>query len=173
MIIAAGFLIFFILVWSYYMAATILMEGSMFMAMRMYIARHAGTNRFYNIVRDMLGCLMCTSTEATLWTAGVASLVLGFHYNIASHAISVMAGRPIALPTGIEFLLALATAFALSLAIAGEAWGIKNVMENRDEKFLKLRREFREQEAELLKRIADLEIQAVSGDHNGFEIDLS
>jgi uncharacterized protein YlxW (UPF0749 family) len=99
--------------------------------------------------------------------------VFGFHYRLVSHTISMMAGRPVVLSTGIEVLFALAAAFALSLAIAGEAWGIKNVMENRDEKFLKLRREFRAREAELLQRIADLETQALSGDGERVVFDLS
>ena len=160
---------FFMLGWSYYMVATILMEGTIFQAMRMYIGRRAEANRFFYFVRDMLGCLMCTATEAALWTVGVASFAIGFHYNFASHAISMMAGRPVALPIGVELLLMLAAAFALSLAIAGEAWGIKNVMENRDEKFLKLRSEFRQREEELLQRIADLEVRALSGE----DVDLT
>ena len=167
-------LAFFILGWTYYMASTILMEGSIFTAMRMYIARRAETNRFLYWIRDMLGCLMCTATEASLWTVGVASFALGFHYKFASHAISMMAGKPVALPIGVELLLAAAGAFALSLAVAGEAWGIKNVMENRDEKFLKLRKEFRENEARLLDKIAALESQVVSGGGKiEYDIDLT
>jgi hypothetical protein len=167
----SALVVFFILGWSYYMVATILMEGSVFASMRMYVARHAETNRFFDLLRDMLGCLMCTATEAALWTVGVVSFALGFHYRLVSRAIGLMAGRQVALPISAELLLALAVAFALSLAIAGEAWGIKNVMENRDEKFLKLRSEFRAREAELLRRIAELEDQTMSGD--GIEIDLS
>lgn len=165
---------FFVLGWTYYMVSTILMEGTVFAAMRMYVARRAETSRFFYWVRDMLGCLMCTATETAIWTVGATSFVFGFHYRFVSHAISMMAGKPIALPTGAELLLAFAAAFALSLAIAGEAWGIKNVMENRDEKFLKLRREFRANEAGLLEKIATLEKQiATGGGDDKIEYDLS
>jgi hypothetical protein len=161
---------FFILGWTYYMVATILMEGTIFTAMRMYVGRRADTNRFFYWVRDMLGCLMCTATEAAIWTVGVVSFALGFHYDIVSHAISMMAGKLVALPIGIEVLVTLAAAFALSLAIAGEAWGIKNVMENRDDKFLALRKEFRAREAELLERIASLEMSCGSGEKVEFDL---
>jgi uncharacterized protein YlxW (UPF0749 family) len=91
-----------------------------------------------------------------------------------SHAVSVMGGRPILLPVGIEFLLAVSVAFALSLAVAGEAWGIKNVMENRDDKFLALRKEFRAREANLLQQIVELETRAASGKgESEFKFDLS
>ena len=119
----------------------------------------------------MLGCLMCTATETALWTLGVTSFFMDWQYRFVSHAISVMAGKPVALPIGVELLLAAAAAFALSLAVAGEAWGIKNVMENRDEKFLKLRKEFRENEAQLREKIAELERQVAAGGHK-IEYDL-
>jgi hypothetical protein len=164
---------FVILGWACYMAATILMEGSIFAAMRMYVSSRAETNRLFYWIRDMLGCLMCTATEVALWTIGIAGFLLGFHYRFASHAVGIMAGKPVALPIGVELVLSFAGAFAVALAIAGEAWGIKNVMENRDEKFLRLREEFREQEAELLERIAHLEIRAGSDGKDDVDFDLS
>ena len=155
--ISAFPLVFFILGWAYYMVATILMKGSIFTGMRMGISRRAETSRPFAFLRNMLGCLMCTATESALWTLGVSSFILGFHYRIPSHLIGILAGRVIVMPAISELFLALGAAFALSLAVAGEAWGIKMIVENRDEKFLALRNEYRSREMELLSQIAALE----------------
>ena len=145
-------LAFFVLGWSYYMVSTILMEGSIFVGLRMYIGKKASDgSKFFGFFRSMLGCMMCTATEASLWTLGIASFIVCVRYGL----IEAFIGQQTSLFP--EVILSACVAFALSLAISGEAWAIKMVVENNDRKFLKLREEFRTRESELLDRIADLE----------------
>lgn len=165
-----AFFLFVVLGWSYYMVATILMRGSIFAGMRMYIEQRATTSCLFDFLRDMLGCLMCTATEAAIWTLGVATFGIGFHYRIVSHIVSLASGERVVLPTGVEIVLALLSAFALSLAVAGEAWAIKTVVEHREQKFLKLREEFRAREVELLGRITELETAEVTDKDFSFDL---
>lgn len=61
----------------------------------------------------------------------------------------------------------LGISFALSLAVSGEAWAIKTIVEHREQKFLALREEFRQRELEILGKINQEELQT-----NRFEYDL-
>ncbi len=162
-------LAFFVLGWAYYMAAVILMQGSIFGRFRDYVecrALESGVCAFFNA---MLGCMMCTATEASLWTIGVASFILGWAYRIPDHAVSMAAGRSVALPSAAEGILSFAAAFALSLAVAGEAWAINLVAARRHEKFERLRAESAERERNLIEMISTLQ----KGQLEEAEIDLS
>jgi hypothetical protein len=169
--IAAAFFLFFVFGWSYYMVATILMRGSIFTAMRLYVQRKAETNKIFAMLHNMLGCLMCTATEAALWTLGIATFSLCVRYRVVDHIVGSVTGQRVALPIGVEVVLAGAVAFALSLAVAGEAWAIKTIVEHQEEKFLELREEFRAREVDLLQRITELETSAI--DREGFNFDLT
>ena len=160
---------FFVLGWAFYMAAVILMEGSIFRGLREFVGERAVGNGAYAFFNEMLGCLMCTATEASLWTLGVASFILGWAYRIPDHAVSMAAGRSVVLPSVAEGILAFAAAFALSLAVAGEAWAINVVIEHRRKKFDRLRAESEEEMNRLLGIINKLE----EGQLEEAEIDLS
>lgn len=165
-----AFILFHIFGWAYYMVATILMKGTIFASMRLTIARKAETSAFHRFVKEMLGCLMCTATEAAMWTLGVAAAILGSVYRIPSHVIGTLSGGEVAIPMAFEIMLSFASALALSFAVAGEAWAIKLIVENRDEKFLALREEFRAREAELLDRLAKHETGQDSATEYEFDL---
>jgi hypothetical protein len=67
-----------------------------------------------------------------------------------------------------EIFIAFAIAFALSLAVAGEAWVINLAASHRSEQILRLHQE----KEELLGRILSLEVHG-SGSKSEQEIDLS
>ena len=164
------FFVLFVLGWAYYMVATILMGGSIFVSMRLWIGRRAENSRVFRRLQEMLGCLMCTATEAAIWTLGVATFAIGIHYRAVSYGIGLVLNRDIMLPAIVEIALMVGVSFALSLAVAGEAWAIKTIVEHREGKFLALREEFRAREIELLQKI----VQQSSGENNKeFEFDLS
>ena len=154
---ALGFLVFFILGWTYYMIARILMSGSIFEGMRAYIDKRAREEWFFDKIKEMLGCLMCTATEAALWTLGLTTFILGMHYGLSSLFLTAIFHKAIVLPLTAEVLLNIMISFALSLGVSGEAWAIKTIVEHQEEKFLALREEFRDREAQLLDKISTLE----------------
>lgn len=156
--IGAGFLAFFILGWAYYMVATILMRGSIFEGLRSHVGSKSNSGSwFFSKVEEMLGCLMCTATEAALWTLGISTFVLGLWCGIVEQIMSSVTGKPIELHWLVDAILMLMISFALSLAVAGEAWAIKTVVEHKERRFLELREEFRLRELELLARVSDAE----------------
>ena len=156
--LGAALLAFFILGWSYYMVATILMRGSIFAGMRGYVENKADDGSwFFSKVREMLGCVMCTATEAALWTLGVSTFVVGLSYGVIEQIVGAAVGGSVNLPWPAEVLLTAAMSFALSLAVSGQAWAIKTIVEHRERQFLELREGFRTRENELLARITELE----------------
>ena len=168
---AIALFLFFVLGWSYYMVASILMRGSIFIGMRLYIDNRVGTCWIFNFLHEMLGCLMCTATEAAIWTLVPTTFVLDIHYRIVSALISGTIGRRIVLPIVAEVVLALLSGIALSFAVSGEAWAIKTIVEHKEEKFLALRDESRARELELLEKIAVLEASALANDEFEFNLD--
>jgi len=165
-----GFFLFFIFGWTYYMVATILMRGTIFVGLRAHIDKRADNEKIFRFLREMLGCLMCTATEAAFWTLGVTAIIIGLRYHLVNRILSELIKGRINLPLVAEIPLAFMAGFALSLAVAGEAWGIKCIVEHQEEKFLSLREEFRAKEAELLQKISELEQGKEAS--NGFDFDL-
>jgi hypothetical protein len=165
--VAIALLAFFVLGWSYYMVASILMKGSIFAPLREYLSVCAENSGIRGFFCKMLQCLMCTATQAALWTLGLTSGIIGVCYRIPSHVITVMAGRPVLLSTVAEFFIAFAAAFALSLAVAGEAWVINLAASHRSEQILRLHKE----KGELLARILLMEVRGL-GNKSKQEIDL-
>jgi len=113
---------------------------------------------------------MCTSTETALWTLGLSTAILGMCYRFPDTVIGAILNCPVHLPWFVEMILMAMISFALSLAVAGEAWAIKTVVEHQEQKFLSLRDEYREREIELLRKISELETSAAD---QGFTFDLS
>lgn len=127
------------------------MRGSIFVPLRRFVTRKSEEHSwFFGKVEEMLGCLMCTATEATLWTFGLTTFVIGFSLGMPKDILSAIVRHSVSLPWPFSIFLMGAISFALSLAIAGEAWAIKTIVEHREEKFLALRNEFRDREIELL-----------------------
>ena len=159
-------LAFFVMGWAYYMTATILLRGSLFIGLRGRIDQIAESGSWLcTKIREMLGCLMCTATEAAIWTLGIATLGLGLWYNVPDAIIgaalekigAIGSDKMIALPWYASVAIMAGVSFALSLAVAGQAWGIKCIVEHQEVKFLELRKGSRAREIELLERISELE----------------
>jgi len=161
--------VFVVLGWAYYMVAVILMRGSIFEPMRQSINFRAEHNRFFGFVQEMLGCLMCTATEASLWTLGLTTFVLGVWLHFPETGIDAVTGQQVHLPALAEIALMGMVSFAISLAVAGEAWAIKTIVEHREMKFLAMRSELREREIDLMKRLQECE----TGSQGDFIFDLS
>lgn len=156
--LGAAFFVFIILGFTYYMVATILMRGSIFVSLRGWVMNRARSgNWFFNKVHEMLGCLMCTATEAAIWTLGLAIFIIGIQYDVVRQILSTISARNAVLSLPVEIFLTAMLAFAISLAVGGEAWVIKTVAEHRERRFLELRKEFREKEIDFQKQIANLE----------------
>ncbi len=160
-----GTLAFVLLGWSFYMASRAVMSGSLFVGFRRFVDACAEARIFpFPTIRSMLGCLMCTSIELSLWTVGVLTLALGLYFHVARAIVAALLqvggvvprGQPVAVPAGLEFAVMAGVAVASSFAIAGEAWAIKTIVEHREEKFLALRHEFAERENHLRAQIVRL-----------------
>lgn len=169
-----GLLIYLILGAAYYMAATILMKGSIFEGMRKFIESEARWSGFFDFLKRMLGCMMCTATELSLWTAGLMTFIFGLYFHIADEIFGALMETLGAIEPGQAFLLSwwmeipamFAVSIAVSFAIAAEAWIIKTFFEHRERKFLALREEFRRQETDLLSRLASLRRKIATGEGN-------
>ena len=161
---------FFVLGWSYYMVATILMRGSLFEPMRNAIYRRADSNRFYWYMRNMLGCMMCTATEAALWTLGPTTFGLGVWYHLPETVVGAITRQTVDLSTPIEWALMAMISFAFSLAVSGEAWAIKTVSEFNETKFVELESEYKQREIELWNKIHELETGTTRNDEYEFDL---
>jgi hypothetical protein len=150
-------LVFFVFGWAYYMVARILMEGSIFNGMRRAVKHRAEESGFFAKIDEMLGCLMCTATEAAIWTLGVATFWLGLHYDLPETVVSSIIGRPAELNTLAQVVLMVMASFAISLAVAGEAWAINVVFEYNRGKYFAAKNKWRRREADLLEKIRRLE----------------
>lgn len=161
---------FFVLGWAYYMVARILMEGSIFNGMRRSVKQRAERSWFFGKVDEMLGCLMCTATEASLWTLGTTTLVLGMHYHLPETVVSAAVGSAAHLSWLTELVLMAMASFALSVAVAGEAWTIKNIFEFNRQKYFNLQESSRLREKELLAKIRRLELQPEGNEIYEFDL---
>lgn len=154
-------LAFLILGWCFYMSSTALMKGTIFIRLRGYIGRRAEGSKFFMFLREMLGCLMCTSMETSFWTVGIFTFTVGMYFHAANQILSgtlqilgtISSVQSIIFPVWAEAITMLCIAIAVSFAISGEAWAIQTVVEHNEQKFLDLRAEFREKEEELLQQL--------------------
>lgn len=176
-----GMLAYFVMGSACYMAATILMKGSIFIGLRGQIDRRAEKGSWIcTKIREMLGCLMCTATEVAIWTLGIASFGFGLWYSVPNAIVgatletigTIGPNVAITLPWYTSTAIMAGVSFALSLAVAGQAWGIKCIVEHREVKFLELRSESRAREIELLKQISASETAGAKGG-DSYKFDLS
>jgi hypothetical protein len=160
----AALTVFVLLGWSYYMASRALMSGALFAEARRAIDRRASEGeRVFEFLSRMLGCLMCTALELSLWTLGLLTLAFGLYFRlgerVASALVAVAGGGRAAtgpVPLLLELAVVVGAALAVSFAVAGEAWAIKTVVEHREARFLALRDEYRAREQALRERIVAL-----------------
>jgi hypothetical protein len=146
-------LAFFILGWSYYMVATILMKGSLFISFRAHVEANVSRNMFYYKLNEMLGCLMCTATQTALWTLGLSTFVLGLSNHLPEMILSGVFGKPIELPFVSELILTAMISFALSVSVSGQAWVIHRYLESRANDIDALNETFQKRELELLAEL--------------------
>jgi hypothetical protein len=148
---------FIVFGFAYYIGCEALMHSLLFAPMRYRIKSLSTTSKFFLFLRNMLNCMQCTAIEVVFWTLGIIALTLGMCYHLPEKVVTALVLQPAHLPWLVEFVFMFLAAFAMSLAVAAEAWAIKVMVESTNEKFLVLKAQFQKRETALLERIRALE----------------